>query len=44
MNINQNASANSIIGLIEKLSQLRDSGALTDDEFNAKKGELLSRL
>ncbi|MCW8821588.1 MAG: SHOCT domain-containing protein [Sulfurovum sp.] len=44
MNINQNESANSIIGLIEKLSQLRDAGALTDDEFNAKKAELLSRL
>jgi hypothetical protein len=44
MNINQNESANSIIGLIEKLSGLRDAGALTDDEFNAKKAELLSRL
>lgn len=34
----------SIIGLIEKLSQLRDAGALTDDEFNSKKIELLARL
>jgi len=44
MNINQNESADTIIGLIEKLSQLRDAGALTDDEFNTKKAELLSRL
>lgn len=33
-----------VIGLIEKLSQLRDAGALTDDEFNSKKVELLARL
>ncbi len=44
MNIKQNASSNTIIELIEKLSQLRDAGALTDDEFNSKKSELLSRL
>jgi hypothetical protein len=38
------SSSNDIIQLIEKLSQLRDAGALTDAEFNAKKSELLSRL
>lgn len=37
-------SSNEIIQLIEKLSQLRDAGALSDDEFNAKKTELLGRL
>ena len=37
-------SADAIIGLIEKLSKMRDVGALTDDEFNAKKVELLSRI
>jgi len=44
MNTNQNESANSIIELIEKLSKLRDAKAITDDEFNSKKSELLSRL
>lgn len=44
MNIKQNESSNTIIELIEKLSQLRDAGALTDNEFNSKKSELLSRL
>lgn len=39
-----NESADAIIDLIEKLSRLRDAGALTDDEFNAKKSELLNRL
>jgi len=29
---------------IERLSQLRDAGALTDDEFNAQKAALLKRL
>jgi uncharacterized membrane protein YeaQ/YmgE (transglycosylase-associated protein family) len=29
---------------IRKLSDLRDEGALTDEEFEAKKAELLSRL
>lgn len=33
-----------IISLIEKLAQLHDAGALTEDEFNNKKSELLSRL
>lgn len=29
---------------IAKLGELRDAGVLTDDEFNAKKAELLARL
>ncbi|MET0377756.1 MAG: SHOCT domain-containing protein [Spongiibacteraceae bacterium] len=33
-----------IISLIENLARLRDAGALTDEEFNSKKFELLSRL
>ena len=39
-----NLSANGIIDLIDKLAQLHVAGALTEDEFNAKKAELLSRL
>lgn len=39
-----NDSADAIVQLIEKLSKLRDSGALTENEFNAKKVELLNRL
>ena len=30
--------------LLGKLGKLRDSGVLTDDEFNSKKTELLNRL
>lgn len=37
-------SANDIISLIEKLAHLRDAGALTDDEFNAKKSDLLNKI
>jgi hypothetical protein len=44
MNIPTDASADSIIQLIDKLSKLRDAGALTDQEFNSKKVELLNRL
>lgn len=44
MNIKQNESASGIIELIEKLSSLHAAGALTDNEFNSKKSELLSRL
>lgn len=32
------------IEMIEKLSSLRDSGAITEDEFEAKKKELLGRV
>lgn len=37
-------SANDILGLIEKLAQLRDAGALSEDEYNTKKSDLLNRL
>ncbi len=37
-------SAEYIIALIEKLSKIRDAGAITEEEFNAKKLELLSRI
>ena len=38
------ASAESITDQIKKLGELRDAGFLTNDEFNAKKAELLARL
>ena len=38
------SSTDELIGLIEKLARLRDAGALTDQEFNAKKSELLGRI
>ncbi len=38
------ATANDVFQLIEKLARLRDAGALTDEEYNAKKSELLSRI
>ncbi|WP_295687322.1 SHOCT domain-containing protein [uncultured Nevskia sp.] len=38
------SSSDELIGLIEKLARLRDAGALTDQEFNTKKSELLGRL
>lgn len=44
VNTQQSESANTIIELIEKLSQLHAVGVLTDNEFNSKKSELLSRL
>ncbi|MDD5578081.1 MAG: SHOCT domain-containing protein [Methylobacter sp.] len=39
--LNQEAD---IFAAIEKLAHLKDKGILTDDEYNAKKSELLSRL
>ena len=38
------ASSDEIISLIEKLANLRDIGALTDEDFDAKKKELLARI
>lgn len=35
---------NATLDLLAKLAQLRDAGALTEDEFNSKKKELLSRI
>jgi hypothetical protein len=33
-----------VIQQIRRLAELREEGALTDDEFSAKKQELLARL
>jgi hypothetical protein len=38
------SGADEIIALLEKLGALRDAGILTDEEFSAKKQELLARL
>ncbi len=38
------ADSSQIIGLIEKLASLREAGILTEEEFAAKKTELLARL
>lgn len=38
------SSTESITDQIKKLGELRDAGFLTNDEFNAKKAELLARL
>ena len=35
---------NSILGLLEKLGELRSKGALDDEEYRRKKDELLARL
>lgn len=40
----QQVSADETILLIEKLRKLHNAGTLTDDEFAAKKAELLARL
>jgi len=33
-----------VLAQIEKLSELKEKGILTEDEFKAKKDELLARL
>ena len=38
------ASSVDLLDLVDKLAALRDSGAITDDEFQAKKAELLGRI
>ena len=38
------ASVDSVTDQIKKLGELRDAGLLTNEEFNAKKTELLARL
>jgi hypothetical protein len=38
------SSAQEIADSIERLAQLRDSGAITAEEFEAKKAELLDRM
>jgi len=37
-------SSDDIFAVIERLAKLRDAGAITEDEFGAKKTELLGRL
>ena len=39
-----NVSPDDVITLLEKLGQLHSAGVLTDEEFNAKKQSLLSRI
>jgi len=41
---NESANKDSIIELIKKLKDLHDSGILTNEEFDKKKAELLSRI
>jgi hypothetical protein len=38
------ASGDDILGTIERLAALHKSGVLSDQEFTAKKAELLARL
>jgi hypothetical protein len=38
------AASTGIPELIKKLAELRDSGAITEDEFERKKAELLDRM
>jgi hypothetical protein len=40
----QAAPAEDIPGELKQLGELHSSGVLTDDEFNAKKADLLSRM
>lgn len=41
---NTNTMSADVVGLLEQLGKLRDAGVLTDDEFAAKKAELLNRI
>ena len=43
-NIDQKYTTNQTLEILEKLAQLRDLGALTDEEFNIKKSDLLKRI
>ena len=43
-NVSNNVSNNEIVELLEKLGKLRDNGVLTEQEFLAKKKELLDKL
>ncbi len=38
------SSADDAIAMIEKLAKLRDAGAITEQDFNSKKSELLNRI
>ena len=39
-----NQGSTDIMSMLQKLGQLRDAGVLTDEEFSAKKSDLLNRL
>lgn len=43
-NVPSTASIDETIQIIEKLAKLKDAGAISEDEYNAKKTELLSRI
>lgn len=43
-NPGSDTSVDNIIGLIEKLSKLRDAGAISENDYNNKKTELLNRI
>ena len=42
--VQQGGNSDQIFAALEKLGSLRDMGILSEDEFAAKKAELLSRL
>lgn len=41
---NSSQASSDVIALLEKLSQLKGAGVLSDEEYSAKKAELLSRI
>jgi hypothetical protein len=43
-NLTNTASVDEVIQLIEKLAKLRDMGAISDNEYNLKKTDLLNRI
>lgn len=43
-NVGSPVGASDILNALERLGQLRDKGVLTEEEFHAKKSDLLSRL
>ena len=43
-NLTNTASVDEVIQLIEKLAKLRDMGAISDNEYNSKKTDLLNRI
>jgi len=43
-NASTQSTTNQTLEIIEKLAQLRDLGAITADEYNAKKSDLLKRI
>ncbi|MBQ3300014.1 MAG: SHOCT domain-containing protein [Ruminococcus sp.] len=41
---NTSSGGNDVLAQLEKLNQLKQAGILTDEEFNAKKADLLAKL